>query len=126
MASDSGTGSGGTMPVKIPMWLKMKSWAAVPALFLALTPAGAGYEHDAGRRFSPAVEQFTYSWVAMPLLPRRFQNHCGFYYGHYICADHCGFEYQVYFCSKAATGCCHVGHGWCDDAGDLRCSPSLF
>src|SRR5450631_2781273 len=45
------------------------------------------------RRYSPAVEQFTYSWVAMPLLPRRLQNHCGYYNGHFICADHCGLEY---------------------------------
>ena len=114
------------MSLKPAMSLTLKCWAVVPALLLAVTPAGAGYERDAARRFSPAVEQFTYSWVAMPLLPRRLQNHCGFYYGHYICADHCGFEYQVYFCSKTATGCCHVGHGWCDDAGHLRCSPTLF
>ena len=52
-----------------------------------------------------AIEQFTYSGVAMPPLPRRYQNHCGFYYGHFICLDHCGGDYQVYYCSRGSSGC---------------------
>ena len=78
------------------------------------------------RRFSPVVEQYSYSFVPLPLLPRRFQNHCGYYEGHFTCADHCGLDYQVYFCSKLSSGCCHIGHGYCDDVGHLRCMPALF
>jgi hypothetical protein len=77
----------------------------------------------AERRYSPAVEQFTYYGGAMPLLPRRYQNHCGLYYQHFICLDHCGPEYQIYYCSKASTGCCRSGHGYCDGDGHLRCGP---
>jgi hypothetical protein len=77
----------------------------------------------AERRYSPAVEQFTYYGGAMPLLPRRYQNHCGLYYQHFICLDHCGPEYQIYYCSKASTGCCRSGHGYCDGDSHLRCGP---
>ena len=104
--------------------MKTLAWGA--ALFAAMMATCAATERQVERRYSPAVEQFTYSWVAMPLLPRRHQNHCGYYHGHFICADHCGLDYQVYYCSREATGCCHIGHGYCDGAGNLRCSPALF
>jgi hypothetical protein len=96
---------------------------------LILVMAGEADAHDRTlhhRRYSPAIEQFTYSFAAMPLLPRRYQNHCGYEAGHFICEDHCGIDYQVYSCSKVSNGCCHVGRGYCDDAGHLRCSPALF
>jgi hypothetical protein len=99
---------------------------ACVALILALGPAGAGYERDAARRYSSAIEQYSYSWAALPLLPRRYQNHCGLSDGHYVCADSCGVDYQVYYCSAAAVGCCHVGFGYCDGAGHLRCMSPLF
>lgn len=92
----------------------------------AVVPAAAGYERDAAQRYSPAIEQYSYSWVALPLLPRRLQNHCGFYNGHFVCSDHCGGDYQVYYCSNASVGCCHVGLGYCDGASHLRCMPPLF
>jgi hypothetical protein len=76
---------------------------------------------DAPRRYSPALEQYSWSWFALPPLPRRYQNHCGFANGHFVCSDHCGSDYQIYYCSTAATGCCHIGHGYCDGAGHLRC-----
>jgi hypothetical protein len=99
---------------------------AMAALLVATSGAWAGSDWRAERRYSPVVEQFTYSWVAMPPLPRRLQNHCGYYNGHYICADHCGLDYQVYSCTRQSTGCCHIGRGYCDGDGYLRCSPSLF
>jgi hypothetical protein len=101
-------------------------------LLVCLMAPGAGaadinYRRDAARRYSPALmEQFTYSWVSMPGLPRLYQNHCGFYHGHFVCADHCGIDYQVYFCARSDVGCCQVGHGYCDGSGKLRCSPTLF
>ena len=73
-----------------------------------------------------AIEQYSYSWGALPLLPLRYQNHCGLSDGHYVCADRCGVDYQVYYCSAAAVGCCHVGFGYCDGAGHMRCMPALF
>jgi hypothetical protein len=75
---------------------------------------------------SPAVAQFSYSPLAMPLLPRRHRNHCGVYNGQYVCADHCGVDYQVYSCANSTTDCCHIGLGYCDAAGRLRCAPALF
>jgi len=104
----------------------MKAFVWGTALLAAMATACAASEQWAVRRHSPAMEQFTYSWAAMPLLPRRYQNHCGDRSGHYTCADHCGVDYQVYYCSKTATGCCHVGEGYCDQTGKLRCSPALF
>jgi hypothetical protein len=102
--------------------MKSLPWVLVSLGMLASAAmAGNGSEP----RYSPALEQFTYSGIAMPLLPRRYQNHCGFYYGHFICLDHCGLDYQVYYCSRASTGCCHAGHGYCDEAGHLRCGPGI-
>ncbi len=67
--------------------------------------------------------QYTASGEALPLLPRRFQNHCGWYFGHYVCANHCGLDYQFYYCTAASFGCCHLGYGYCDYHGRLRCRP---
>jgi hypothetical protein len=72
------------------------------------------------------IVQFSYSRVPLPLLPRRHQNHCGMVNGHYVCADHCGIDYQVYYCPTSASGCCHVGLGYCDEGGRLRCAPTWF
>jgi hypothetical protein len=106
----------------------MKTLVCGAALLAAMTATCAATDLRAERRYSPApgVEQFTYSWVAMPLLPRRLQNHCGYYQGNFYCSDHCGMDYQVYTCSRPATGCCHIGRGYCDGDGNLRCSPALF
>ena len=104
--------------------MKMLIWAA--ALVVAMTTACTASDKRVERQYSPAVEQFSYSWAAMPLLPRRHQNHCAHYGGHFLCADHCGADYQVYYCPSTASGCCHIGLGYCDNAGRLRCSPALF
>lgn len=96
------------------------------ALLVAMATTSTASERRPERHPAPAVEQLSYSWVAMPLLPRRYQNHCGYHNGHFICADHCGADYQIYYCSNTATGCCHIGQGYCDGAGKLRCSPALF
>jgi hypothetical protein len=125
--ADSGRGAG-----------KMKSVMFAPLLAVALVciPALGAVAADrptpVAGPYSPApppdvdVAQFTYAWQTLPLLPRRFQNHCGFYRGHFYCADHCGADYQLYFCSPVAFGCCHIGHGYCGGEGSLRCTTSLF
>ena len=46
----------------------------------------------------PGIVQFSYSWSPLPLLPTRFQNHCGYIGGQYV-SNHCGPSYQIYFCS---------------------------
>ena len=104
----------------------MKAVICGAALLAAAVATSAASQERAMLRYSPAIEQFSYSWVALPLLPRRHQNHCGYHDGHFICADHCGTDFQVYYCSRTATGCCHIGLGYCDSAGKLRCSPALF
>jgi hypothetical protein len=104
--------------------MKTLMWVVAPFVAVATTCAAA--DRPAEPPYAPAVTQFSYSPFAMPPLPRRHQNHCGYYNGHFVCADHCGADYQVYSCPSNATGCCHVGLGYCDAAGNLRCSPALF
>ncbi len=104
--------------------MKTVIWAAAPLAAMMTTCVAA--DRYSARPQSSGIAQFAYRWTAMPLLPRRYQNHCGIYEGHFVCADHCGVDYQVYYCSRTATGCCHVGEGYCDSTGKLRCGPMLF
>jgi hypothetical protein len=64
-------------------------------------------------------------WQEPPLLPRQFRNHCSVdaFSGRPYCANHCGGGYQFYFCSQPSFGCCHLGRGYCDWRGHLRCAP---
>jgi hypothetical protein len=64
-------------------------------------------------------------WQAPEQLPPRFRNHCTVenFTSRPYCSDHCGIDYQFYFCSEASFGCCHLGHGYCDWNGVLRCHP---
>ena len=54
-----------------------------------------------------------------------FCNHCAYdsFSGRAYCSDHCGFDYQFYYCSPLSYGCCHLGFGYCDWSGLLRCHP---
>jgi hypothetical protein len=92
----------------------------------AVLAAGTATSATAGGWDEPPVTQFSYSRVPLPPLPRGHQNHCGWLDGHYVCAGHCGVDYQVYYCPSSATGCCHVGLGYCDNGGRLRCAPNWF
>jgi hypothetical protein len=64
-------------------------------------------------------------WQEPPSLPPAFRNHCAIdsFSGRPYCANHCGSGYQFFYCSEASFGCCHLGHGYCDWNGHLRCSP---
>lgn len=64
-------------------------------------------------------------WQYPQFLPPRLRNHCGseYFTGRPYCADHCGGGYQIFYCSQASFGCCHLGRGYCDAGGVLRCSP---
>jgi hypothetical protein len=62
-------------------------------------------------------------WQMPEQLPPPFRNHCTFenFTNRPYCSNHCGIDYQFYFCSPASFGCCHLGHGYCDWNGILRC-----
>jgi len=64
-------------------------------------------------------------WQEPARLPRRFRNHCVAepWSGRTYCENHCGRGYEFYYCSSASFGCCHVGYGYCDWHGELRCHP---
>jgi hypothetical protein len=64
-------------------------------------------------------------WQTPDQLPPVFRNHCTFenFTNRPYCSNHCGIDYQFYFCSPASFGCCHLGHGYCDWNGVLRCHP---
>ena len=64
-------------------------------------------------------------WQTPEQLPPRFRNRCTLenFTSRPYCSDHCGIDYQFYFCSAASFGCCHLGHGYCDWNGVLRCHP---
>ena len=64
-------------------------------------------------------------WQVPEYLPPRFRNHCTYenFTGRPYCSDHCGIDYQFYYCSEGSFGCCHLGHGYCDFNGLLRCHP---
>jgi hypothetical protein len=100
----------------------MKTLMCALVLLAVMATAGAAAEPQT----SPLVEQFSYSQVRMPPLPPRYQNHCDTVNGHYVCADRCGIDYQVYYCPNSSTGCCHIGFGYCDAGGKLRCAASSF
>ena len=104
----------------------MKTLIWVVAMLVATATISVAAEKHTERYRPPAIAQFSFTWAMLPLLPRRYQNHCGYHDGHFVCADHCGVDYQIYACSRTATGCCHIGQGYCDDNGRLRCSLALF
>lgn len=102
--------------------------ALIAAVLVTATLATPGVSADrmTEPRSAPVVEQFSYTPLALPPLPARHQNHCGTVNGHLVCADHCGADYQVYFCPATGSGCCHVGHGYCDGGGQLRCMAPWY
>jgi hypothetical protein len=73
----------------------------------------------------PASDLIRIDWQVPEQLPPPFRNHCTFenFTGRPYCSNHCGADYQFYYCSSASFGCCHLGHGYCDWHGVLRCHP---
>jgi len=82
----------------------MRAFALVSVSLLILASRCVGGE----QRYSlapdlPGIVQFSYSWTPLPLLPARFQNHCGYFNGQYLCANHCGPNYQIYFLLRSVV-----------------------
>jgi hypothetical protein len=84
---------------------------------------------SAGRAGEPAYSPVAgllswFDWGREPDdLPPRFRTNCSIHNGRFYCAYHCGTTYQFYYCTRASFGCCHIGDGYCDDRGLLRCRP---
>ncbi len=99
-------------------------WRLALAVLLPWTgvPASAGWNVGSVTAVHDFVRvDWQYPWQ----LPPRFRNHCAYEYftARSYCSNHCGGDYQFYYCSQASFGCCHLGRGYCDWSGLLRCSP---
>jgi hypothetical protein len=103
----------------------MKSIMAVALLiFIGVGLGSVG--HAANLDFSPASTLLLPAdWQEPAVLPPQFRNHCSVdkFGGRPYCANHCGSDYQFFYCSQASFGCCHLGRGYCDWNGHLRCTP---
>jgi len=64
-------------------------------------------------------------WQTPEQLPPKFRNHCtaANFTGRPYCSNHCGIDYQFFYYSPVSFGCCHLGNGYRDWDGHLRCSP---
>jgi len=86
--------------------------------------AGAGAA-SAGKAagLAPASDLVHIDWQVPEQLPPPFRNHCTVenFTARPYCSNHCGADYQFYYCSPVSFGCCHLGHGYCDWNGVLRC-----
>ncbi len=73
----------------------------------------------------PRASVILADWQYPQSLPPQFRNHCSteYFTGRQYCANHCGDGYQFFYCSEGSFGCCHLGRGYCDFHGLLRCSP---
>jgi hypothetical protein len=97
--------------------------AAICLLWFSAQAASASWMASAGAVVHDMIARvdWQYPWQ----LPPRFRNHCRYEYftARPFCSDHCGSDYQFYYCSQDSFGCCHLGRGYCDGGGLLRCSP---
>jgi len=72
-----------------------------------------------------AMDLFHGDWQYPRQLPPAFRNHCSVdrFSGRAYCSDRCGADYQFYYCAPDSYACCHIGHGYCDWNGFVRCHP---
>jgi hypothetical protein len=91
-------------------------------VYFVAAPVGTAAAFEIRRAPGAAI---LVDWQYPESLPPRFRNHCSteYFTGRPYCADHCGSDYQLFYCSEASFGCCHLGRGYCDFHGLLRCSP---
>jgi hypothetical protein len=89
---------------------------------LAIASAGPAHASDTGIANGLVIRA---DWQEPAQVPPRFRNHCRVenFTGRPYCSDHCGSDYQFYFCSELSFGCCHLGRGYCDFRGLVRCVP---
>src|SRR5262249_41630969 len=93
---------------------------------LALTAWASCCRAGGEPAYSPTGAGFLawFDWGREPDdLPSRSRTNCGIHTGRFYCAYRCGTTYQFYYCTRTSFGCCHIGDGYCDDRGLLRCRP---
>lgn len=93
---------------------------AICLLLVFLQPASTAWIAGVGTIHDMIVRaDWQYPWQ----LPLRFRNQCRYEYftARPYCSNHCGSDYQFYYCTEASFGCCHLGRGYCDSSGLLRC-----
>ncbi len=100
----------------------MKAVVLALLVYFVAAPVGTAAAFEIRRAPGAAI---LVDWQYPESLPPRFRNHCSteYFTGRPYCADHCGSDYQFFYCSEASFGCCHLGRGYCDFHGLLRCSP---
>jgi hypothetical protein len=106
--------------------LLTKTVHMMKALTLALLICGIGasVSFAGASDVAPANGLLTrVDWQDPQSLPSQFRNHCTYesFTGRPYCSNHCGADYQFYYCSEGSFGCCHLGRGYCDLSGLLRC-----
>jgi hypothetical protein len=97
--------------------------AVLAAALLAACASAGGAGEPA---YSPALLPFLdFGAPNPPPLPAHFRNHCRYDVttGGFYCSNHCGSDYEFFYCSPRSFGCCHIGVGYCDWRGLLRCRP---
>lgn len=110
--------------MKISALVIAVSMVSAPACFAA--PPVSGFLTGAPLASAPLNGVVVrVDWQDPRQLPLRFRNHCRVenFTSRPYCSDHCGSDYQFYYCSEASFGCCHLGRGYCDFSGLLRCHP---
>lgn len=90
---------------------------------LAILAGAAAASAGEAARLAPQGDLVRIDWQVPEQLPPQFRNHCTVenFTARPYCSNHCGADYQFYYCSPASFGCCHLGHGYCDWNGVLRC-----
>jgi len=80
----------------------MKAFGLVSAwLAIFAAPCMASEQRYTPPLDVPGIVQFSFSWAPLPLLPARFQNHCGYFNGQYVCANYCGPTTRAVSCAAA-------------------------
>ncbi len=103
----------------------MRVWSGV-AIALSTCLVWASAPRAGELNYSPLpAALFGADWQGPEQLPPRYRNHCSVdrLSGRVYCSDHCGADFQFYYCTPESFGCCHIGHGYCDWNGFLRCHP---
>jgi hypothetical protein len=101
------------------------AWTGLTSAGFAVPAANINYTVINTDGPSAAAPLTRVDWQGPLSLPPGFRNHCVYHMfrGRYYCENHCGMHYQFFFCQPGSFGCCHVGHGYCDWDGMLRCAP---
>ena len=96
-------------------------WTKIVLLACLVSPS-ASLADEAIERV-PAGSLVFVGWHQVSRHVQRLPGHCSYdpTHGYYYCSNHCGADYEFHVCSPRSFGCCHIGVGYCDYLGYLRC-----